>query len=157
MTKIRRRLLVVDASVVHSAGKTDHPVSSSCRNCLDAILNICHKVAVTPAILEEWNRHHMSWFSRTWRHTMAAHRKPLQSVEPADVPINLSAYTKRAREEIEKDMCLLEAALGAEKIIVTRDDSLKKALAQRSDGKALLKSIKWINPLADGAKALEAL
>jgi hypothetical protein len=88
---------------------------------------------------------------------MAARRKPLQPVEPANVPINLSAYTKRAREEIEKDMCLLEAALGAEKIILTRDDSLKKALAQRPDGKALLKSIKWINPLADGAKALEAL
>ena len=156
MTKIRRRLLVVDASVVHSAGETDHPVSSSCRNCLDAILNICHKVAVTPAILEEWNRHTRR-FARKWRRSMAARKKPLQSVAPASVRINLSAYTGSARAQIEKDMCLLEAALGAEKIIVTRDDSLKKALAQRPDGKALLKSIKWINPLADGAAALEAL
>ena len=88
---------------------------------------------------------------------MAAHRKHLQSVEPANVPINLSAYPESAREEIEKDMCLLEAALGAEKIIVTRDNSLKKALAQRPDGKALLQSITWLNPVADGAKALEAL
>lgn len=156
MTKIRSRLLVVDASVVRSAGETKHPMSSSCRDCLDAILDICHRVAVTPAMLEEWKRH-MSWYSRTWRHSMAAHRKPLQSVEPADVPINLSAYTGSTGAQIAKDMCLLEAALGAGKIIVTRDDSLKKALAQRSDGKALLKSIKWINPLADGAAALEAL
>jgi len=156
VTKIRRRLLVVDASVVHSAGKTDHPVSSSCRNCLEAILHICHKVAVTPAILEEWNRH-MSRFARKWRLSMAARKKPLQSVEPANVPIDLSAYTGSKRAQIEKDLCLLEAALGADKIILTRDDSLKKALEQGSDGKALLKSIKWINPLADGAAALEAL
>lgn len=88
---------------------------------------------------------------------MSAHRKPMQSVEPASVRINLSAYAKRAREEIEKDMCLLEAALGAEKIIVTCDDSLKRALNQQPDGKALLKSIKWVNPVADGPKALETL
>jgi len=88
---------------------------------------------------------------------MAARRKPPQSVEPVKMSIDLSAYTKRAREEIEKDMCLLEAALGADKIILTRDDSLKKALAQRPDGNALLKSIKWVNPVTDGAKALEAL
>ena len=156
MTKIRSRLLVVDASVVRSAGETKHPMSSSCRDCLDAILDICHRVAVTPAILEEWKRH-MSWYSRTWRHSMAARGKPLKAVEPVDARINLGAYPESVRDEIAKDMCLLEAAFGAEKIIVTRDDSLKKALAQRSDGKALLKSIKWINPLADGVKALEAL
>lgn len=156
MTKIRRRLLVVDASVVSSAGETDHPISSSCRDCLSAILNICHKVAATPAILEEWNRH-ISRFSRKWCRSMSAHRKPLQSVEPATVAIDLSAYTDSAREQIEKDLCLLEAALAADKIIVTRDDSLKRALAQRPDGKALLKSIKWINPVTDGAKAIESL
>jgi len=88
---------------------------------------------------------------------MSAHRKPLQSVEPATVAIDLSAYTDSAREQIEKDLCLLEAALAADKIIVTRDDSLKRALAQRPDGKALLKSIKWINPVTDGAKAIESL
>jgi rRNA-processing protein FCF1 len=131
-------------------------MSASCRRCRDAILDICHKVAVSPAMLEEWKRH-MSRFARKWLRSMAAHRKPPQSVEPTDVPINLSDYTNSARAQIEKDLCLLEAALGAEKIIVTRDDSLKKALAQRPDGKALLKSIKWVNPLADGVKALESL
>jgi len=148
--------LVVDSSVVHSAGETDHPISSSCRNSLQAILDICHKVAVIPAILAEWKRH-MSRFARKWLRSMTAHRKAPKAVAPASVRINLSAYTKPAREEIEKDMCLLEAALGADKIILTRDDSLKKALAQRPDGNALLKSIKWVNPVTDGAKALEAL
>ena len=99
----------------------------------------------------------MSRFARKWLRSMAAHRKPPQFVGPANVPINLSAYTGAARALIEKDRCLLEAALGAEKIILTRDNSLKKALAQRPDGKALLRSITWLNPVADGAKAMEAL
>ena len=156
MTAGHRRLLVVDASVVRSAGETDHPMSSACRNCLEAIRLICHRVAVTPSMQEEWDRH-MSRFSRKWRRSMAARRKPLKRVVPARVPIDTSAYGNRAREEIEKDLCLLEAALAGDRIIVTRDDSLKAALMQRPAGVALLQSIKWINPVTDGAKALEAL
>ena len=156
MTTSNTRLLVVDTSVVQSAGETEHRVSSSCRNCLEAIRRICHRVAVTPPIREEWNRH-MSRFSRKWRRSMAARRKPLKDVVPASVPIDLSMYAKSAREEIDKDMCLLGAALAADRIIVTRDESLKSVLKQRPDGMTLLQSITWINPVTDGAEALEAL
>jgi len=156
VTKKISRLLVVDASVVRSAGGTDYPTSSSCRNCLEAIRLICHRVAVTPAIKVEWKRH-MSRFSRKWCRSMAARRKPMKPVIPAIVPINVSAYASSEREQIEKDMCLLEAALSADSIIVTRDDSLRAALQQRPDGVALLKSIRWINPVTDGVRAIEAL
>lgn len=88
---------------------------------------------------------------------MAARRKPLQSVEPASVPINLNDYARSARAQIEKDLCLLQAVLAADGILLTRDESLKRALNQQPDGKALLKSITWLNPVADGAKALETL
>jgi hypothetical protein len=88
---------------------------------------------------------------------MAARRKPLESVVPASVPIDMSMYVHPAREQIEKDVCLLEAALAADRIIVTRDDSLKLALKQRPDGMTLFQSIRWINPVTDGARALEAL
>ncbi len=57
------RLLVVDASVARSAGETENPVSSCCRNALFAILTICHHVVMTEAIQSEWNRH-MSRFMR---------------------------------------------------------------------------------------------
>ena len=156
MSARNTRLLVVDASVVRSAGQTERPVSSSCRNCLEAIRCICHRVAVTPAIREEWNRH-MSRFSRKWRRSMAARRKPLKPVAPASLPIDTSAYADPAREQIEKDMPLLEAALAADRIIVTRDESLKLALKRRPDGMTLFRSIRWINPVTDGAEALEAL
>jgi hypothetical protein len=152
----RTRLLVVDASVARSAGETEHPVSSACRACLEAILLICHRVAVTPAIRDEWDRH-MSRFSRKWRRSMAARRKPLETVATAAVPIEVTAYSSPAREQIEKDACLLEAAIAADRIIVTRDDSLRLALSRRPDGTALVQSIKWINPVTDGARSLEAL
>lgn len=156
MTSRSRRLLVVDASVARSAGETDHPLSSSCRECLEAIRTICHRVAVTPAILAEWNRH-MSRFTRKWQRSMAARRKPLEFVAVAGVGVDTTKYDQADREQVEKDACLLEAALAADHVIVTRDDALKLALEKRPDGKALSKSITWINPVAGGLKAIQSL
>jgi predicted nucleic acid-binding protein len=156
MTTTNVRLLVVDASVVRSAGESEHPQSSACRRCLLAIRDICHRVAVTPDIREEWRRH-MSRFSRTWRHSMAARRKPLVHVAPAHVPIDMTTYSDAARAAIKKDLCLLEAALAADRVIVTRDDSLREALSGRPDGMVLLQSVRWINPVTDGPEALRTL
>jgi hypothetical protein len=47
------RRLIIDASVMRSAGETEHPVSKACRNTLFEVLKICHKVAVTTELLEE--------------------------------------------------------------------------------------------------------
>ena len=88
---------------------------------------------------------------------MAARGKPLAPVTPALVPIELSDYSESARRVIEKDLRLLQAALAADRIIVTRDDSLRVALSQRPDGTALLQSVKWINPIADGPESLKSL
>jgi len=150
------RILVVDASVMRSAGETEHPISSSCRRCLETIRCICHRVAVTPGIRDEYKRH-MSRFSRKWQRSMAARRKPLTTVTPATVTIALVAYQEADREAIEKDLCLLEAALAADRVIVTRDDALQNALAKRPDGTALLRSIRWINPVAATTQQLRSL
>lgn len=150
------RLLVVDASVVRSAGETEHPMSSSCRNCLEAIRRICHRVAVTPAIREEWNKH-MSRFSRKWRRSMAARRKPLQTVTSADIVLDSAGLCEEDQKVIEKDRCLLEAAFSADHVIVTRDDALRSALAKTPQGTQILAAITWINPVSDGVGKLENL
>ena len=156
MTLRKKSLLVVDASVVRLAGETEHPMSSSCRECLESIRLICHHVALTPPVWEEWKRH-MSRFSRKWLRSMAARKKHPETVILARVPLDMRAYPTPAREQIEKDLCLLQAALAADRILVTRDDRLKVALEQRPDGVVLLRSIRWINPVQDGAKAIEGL
>lgn len=156
MTATNTHLLVVDASVVQSAGETEHPVSSACRNCLLAIRDICHRVAVTDPIREEWNNH-MSRFSWKWRRSMAARRKPLQVVNPTQVDLDTSSLSDKERVAVEKDRCLLEAALSADCVIVTRDDALRIALAKTQQGMQLLATITWINPVTDGVAALENL
>ena len=152
----KSRLLIVDASVVCSAGETAFRTSSSCRACLEAILHICHRVAVTGPILDEWNRH-MSRFSRKWRRFMAGKKKPIKTIAPAAVSLDIEAFSGPAREQIEKDLILLAAALAADRIIVTRDDRLKAALMTHGDGAAVLNAIRWVNPVADGPKALHDL
>lgn len=150
------RLLVVDASVVQSAGETEHPVSSSCRECLEAIRHICHRVALTPDMWKEWDRH-MSRFSRKWRRSMAARRKPLQTVVAADIVLDKTELSERDQKAIEKDWCLLEAASSADRVIITRDDALRSALSKTTEGMRLRESFKWINPVTDGATALQNL
>ncbi|MEW6742696.1 MAG: hypothetical protein AB1486_08040 [Planctomycetota bacterium] len=88
---------------------------------------------------------------------MVARKKVLRATLPKTVSLDLASYSDRPRATIEKDRCLLEAALSADRIIVTRDESLPQALAERPDGVALLKSLRWINPQMDGAAALRDL
>ena len=42
-----RRRLVIDATVAHSAGETEHPVSSACRKFLSTTTELGHRVVMT--------------------------------------------------------------------------------------------------------------
>ncbi|MBI4026476.1 MAG: hypothetical protein HY360_15935 [Verrucomicrobia bacterium] len=156
MTTRASRLLVIDASVVQSAGETSHPVSSACRESLLAVLNICHRAAMTDAIQAEWNKH-LSRFSRKWRRSMAAHQKPSERIKPTQVKVNTAGLSDANRTTIEKDLCLVEAAIAADRVIVTRDDAIQQALAKTREGKRLLETITWLNPVRDGIAGLKAL
>lgn len=150
------RLLVIDASVVQSAGETQHPESSACRETLLAVLRICHRVVLTEAIRDEWKRH-MSRFSRKWQRSMTARRKISHYEDPVEVNVDTAGLLDADRDTIEKDLCLVNAALAADRIIVTRDDTLKQALAKTRDGARLLRTIKWLNPVTDRAAMIESL
>ena len=150
------RLVVVDTSIVQAAGETEHPVSSACRNCLEAIRTICHRVALTEPIREEWGRH-MSRFSRKWRRSMAARQKPITVVDTNPLELRWEDYSVAARTAIEKDRGLIEAALVTDRVIITLDDSLRRALAEQRGGEALLRDVQWIHPVTDGVAAIRAL
>jgi hypothetical protein len=149
MTARRSILLVIDASVMQAAGETAHPVSSTCRDALLAILEICHKVATTEKIRDEW-KEHMSRFSRKWLHSMAAHRKYPHDVNPDKIVLDTTGLPDEDCAAIEKDLHLIEAAFSADRIIVTRDDALRAALAKTRKGVHVVKSIRWINPINEG-------
>lgn len=149
-------LLVVDASVVRAAGETEHPTSSACRNCLEAIRSICHRAVLTEPIREEWGRH-MSRFSRKWHRSMAARRKLPGNIAPSALELRRDSYSEAAREAIDKDKALVEAALATDRVIITLDDSLRQALGENRGGEALLRNIRWIHPVTDGVAAIRAL
>jgi len=58
VAKVRSRVLVIDASIARAAGDVSmHPTSRNCRDFLQAVLDTCHRMALTTPIKEEWNRH----------------------------------------------------------------------------------------------------
>jgi hypothetical protein len=149
------RTLIVDACVARSAGLTDHPVSAACRTCLEAILEICHKVATTVEIKEEWDRH-MSNYTRKWRRSMAARKKALVPVAPDPISLRMQDFSSKSQIEIAKDLRLIESAFAVDRIIVTNDNALLDALRETEEGQKLLSAVVWINPVSD-PRAIEIL
>jgi hypothetical protein len=140
--------IVIDASVARSAGETEHPVSSACRKYLLAVLEKCHRAVVTDDILEEWDRH-QSNFTRKWRRSMAARKKPLSTVEPTPVNLDLEAFSEVHRAAVEKDLRLLEAAIATDRVIATRDDAFRVALGTTRRGRSVRDRLTWHNPVTD--------
>ena len=154
--KKSKRILVVDACVLRSAGETVHPVSSTCRVCLEKIRTICHKVIVTNDLKEEWNKH-KSRFSSLWLVSMAARKKYLVNNELPDVDIDFSTFSKKSESAVRKDIHLVEAAYAADKIIVTLDTSFESALKETSEGESIHGSLTWINPVTLGHNAIDSI
>lgn len=153
MSRRGRRALVVDASVARAAGETEHPRSKACRDFLTAILDICHRVVVNPVIRGEWKRH-QSRFTSKWRVSMAARRKPLNDHPAAPTGLRLEEFPESARKAIEKDLCLIETALAADKEIVTLDRKLYEALGEAPSGERVRDEITWHDPVVDGTAKL---
>lgn len=152
MTRKPSKRLVIDASVARAAGETEHPVSSSCRRFLQDVRDICHRAVVTPTIDEEWERH-QSRFFRKWCRSMTA-KKKLEKITPNPLNLDLDCFGQEERNAIEKDLCLLEAAIAADKMLVTLDDSLRAALESTPQGRRFLKQLHWCNPPRDGSGCL---
>ncbi len=164
--------LVIDASVARAAGDegATYPKSVHCRDFLQAGLKICHQVVMTPAIKAEWDKH-QSKFALTWRRQMVAKKK----WNYLEISINDSLWTEiesiaahvgnKRIAEMTKDLCLIEAALATDKIVISLDDNTaRKFFSEASVKIDELKDIVWVNPdkieeerpiewLRNGAKA----
>ena len=144
------RLLVIDASVARAAGASEHPVSSTTRQFLEAVLDVSHQMVFTPPILDEWRRH-QSKFAKRWRVSMHARRKirMLGAQEDASLRSRIlgPAVTGTLREIRLKDIPLVEAALRTDSVIVSRDEEARDAFQLRE-----LSAIVWVNPVRDSGR-----
>jgi hypothetical protein len=159
-TKTKGKQLVIDASVARSSCDSpdaEYPIDVHrrtpfhCRDFLGAVLKSCHQVVMTPDIREEWNRH-KSRYSHKWRKKMMDKRRLLFKPEPDRNKklwdfLEKMAKTDREHHEITKDICLLEAALASDRIIISLDENTaRKYFNEAAFTFELLRSIAWLNP-----------
>ena len=91
------------------------------------------------------------------RRSMAARKKPLQTLTTDRLALDMEGLSEKDQATIEKDRCLLEAALSADRIIVTLDESLRATLAKTPRNAKLLANITWVNPTTNGVAVLQNL
>ncbi len=163
----RSRRLVIDADVARSAGGkgATHPVSKSCRSCLEEVLRICHKVVMTDAIADEWDQH-QSNFARGWRRQMVAKKKLDRINAPPNRilrnKIERAGLTENKQAAMIKDVHLIEAAGESDKTIISLDETVRACFREIAASVGELRNIVWANPterkdavlewLEDGAK-----
>jgi hypothetical protein len=167
--KISKRL-VIDASIARSSGgkEATYPTSVHCRDFLQAILDICNRVVMTPDIREEWNKH-QSNFARTWLRTMVAKKKveyraDIAADEELWNTIKSITASEKNCEAMLKDFRLIEAALATDKTVISLDDTVRKLFDKAAVQVGELRNVVWVNPdkteeekpidwLKDGAQA----
>ncbi len=151
MAKVVSAVLVIDCSIAHAAGPegAEHPTSKHCRDFLFAVLRICHRIGMSPAVAEEWKRHR-SGFARQWLVSMHARKKVVQIDAAEDVKLRkalvTTTKTETARDAMLKDAHLLEAAARSDKRIAALDDRVRRLFATTSQTYKPIQATCWVNP-----------
>lgn len=155
-----RRGMVIDASVARAAGESEHPVSSRCRSFLVEVRQICYRLAATDAILEEWNRNR-SRFSGAWLVSMYARKKvdrfEIETDTELRAAIPSAARSQEDRDNMLKDVHLIEAALHRESPVVSLDETARGLFRTAAGRVGRLKQVVWVNPAKPADKALQWL
>lgn len=144
MATVSKRL-VIDASVASAAGISMKPDSRRCREFLQAVLRISHHAVMCPLLRGEWKRHH-SLFAVRWLAEMTTKRK-MEEVE--DVPNEALRREAPTRRSVQKDLYLVEAALIADKIVVSLDELARNELALDACA-----AVMWVNPVVAGGHVI---
>ena len=155
MPKPPSKVLVIDASVARAAGTSENPTSGATRRFLDSVLEVCHRMALTTPIREEWRRH-QSKFTKRWRLAMYARKKIVVLQESADPSLTArildTGHNDEDRRAMLKDIPLIVAALQADRIVVSRDDNARVLFQVRE-----LNAITWVNPVDEPERVREWL
>lgn len=148
-----RRVLVVDTSVlVNAAGGQDAkvPTSINCLAVTEAIYTICHKVAVSPMLQTEWDNH-ASVYSRKWQAAMLRRGK-IVLVEAKERPgirqkvLEKYEHATAKQDAVLKDFHLVEAAIEADRIVISLDNTVRDLFGGACDEDDKLSEIMWVHP-----------
>jgi len=151
---IASQLIVVDATILRGASSTDGgpPEGARCRSVLQAILEICHRAVVPPALADEYDRH-ASRYGQRWRAAMARRGKvldtPARETGRARGWMQGKHFTTAERAVVVKDLHLVLAAWEKGAVILSGDNKARSLFARLSD----LATIGWAQVGARGVEA----
>lgn len=155
------RHLVIDACVARAAGGEDarHPVSRDCRDFLQVMLRLPHKIVKTDAIWREW-RKHKSIYAKKWLNSMIARRRFHPVHAEQDTILRRYAVSKLTDKEsaaMLKDCHLVEAARASDQIVVSNEVVVRRLFSKASESVGWLRTVAWINPTDQSERPLEWL
>ena len=157
MSKKLSKALVVDADVLQSAGESEHPVSSACREFLKSVMRICHRIVVTRELSDEWRRH-LSRFSRPWLLEMYKRDKRVSCEPRRDEGLRTrildAVEGETDKAAVEKDMHLIEAAMANENRVVSLDSTVRDILRVAAGSIRELRPLVWVNPADESESAI---
>lgn len=145
------KTFIVDASTACDAGTKDPPTERGllARAFLDALRDAGHSLALTPALVQEWENH-AGRMARRWLVTMYARRRVRHiatgNTQALRVGALKTAPTPNIRAEMTKDWHLLDAALGTDRTIASSDDLARGWYAHAATVVRGLRLIVWVNP-----------
>ena len=128
------KILVVDTNIFRGASPpyedgTNPKLPNHCRKILEAILDICHKVAFTDQSDVEWQKHVKNPYTFLWMGNMRRRDKVKRldnhSKDFSNLLLNVKENIDLTRfTPIEKDAFLFDLALASDKIILSKDRKL---------------------------------
>ncbi len=148
--KVASRRIVVDTNIARSASETTFPQSVACRQILDTILTVCHRIVLSPSQKEEWQRH-QSRYTLRWLASMTAKGK--WHVLPDDPDsglweaIDRLAPAEWSRAELLKDVYLLESALATDSIVISLETRATRYYRPLTEPLPQIGAVAWVHPL----------
>lgn len=149
----KKRLVVVDASVLRGAGhRWPNPSTDgkSCAEVLRTLWRVCHSGVYGELLAAEAN-HHQSQFGRSWRARMSAAGKWRPQLEERGWLQALLAskhcpLSPSERANARKDSHLISLAWVTDRIILSTDDTAGDLFARLVPLDDRLAPVHWINP-----------
>ena len=100
---------------------------------------------MTPLLRDEWRRH-QSLFAAQWLAEMRSKRK-VEEVE--DLPNETLRREASPKKSVQKDLYLVEAALNADRIVISLDELARTELALPTAAEVM-----WVNPVLGGGHVI---
>lgn len=118
-------------------------------------------MVVTEEIQREW-RDHESRFATRWLVAMRSRRKVLLNPGDCSIPELTAAVGEVGLTDAEevacrKDLLLVEAALGADLVVVSRDKRARALFVRVSAAFPGLQKVTWANPETEGPELVRWL